>query len=114
MHPHPFNGIVKSDLAKLRPIDGLYFDPRFLFTLLLVSRWFARSCMLEESHTSNNHSHLLLYGGAGTGKTLIVSAISSCVATYKFVTDTRFQNPDLLKASLLSLEEFKTADLPAS
>ena len=70
--------------------------------------------MLEDFYTSNNHAHLLLYGGAGTGKTLIVSAISSSVATYRFVTGSRFQNPDLLKSSLLSLEEFDTASLPSN
>jgi DNA replication protein DnaC len=70
--------------------------------------------MLEDNYTSNNHAHLLLYGGAGTGKTLLVSAISSSIDTYKYLTESRFQNPDLLKSSLLSLEEFKTLDLPAS
>jgi DNA replication protein DnaC len=46
--------------------------------------------MLEDHYTTNNNAHLLLYGGAGTGKTLLVSAISSSIATYKFVTGSRF------------------------
>jgi DNA replication protein DnaC len=90
------------------------FDSRFLFSIVMVSRWFVRACMVEDVYTSNNAAHLLLYGGAGTGKTLLVSCISSAIATYKFLTESRFQNPDLLKASLLSLEEFKTLDLPSS
>ena len=68
----------------------MIFDPRFLFPLLLTSRWFIRACMLTEDASSNNHAHLLLYGGAGTGKTLILSAIASGVPTYKYVTNGHF------------------------
>jgi DNA replication protein DnaC len=70
--------------------------------------------MLDDDYTSNNHAHLLLYGGAGTGKTLIVSAIASAIPTYKYVTNSIFQNPDMLKSSLLSIEEFDTTTLPSN
>ena len=71
-------------------MDGILFDPRFLFNLLLVSRWFVRACMLEESSSSNNQAHLLLYGGAGTGKSFIASAIASSIPTYKYLFNSRF------------------------
>jgi replication-associated recombination protein RarA len=74
----------------LRALDGLIFDPKFLFVLLLTGRWFLKSCMLRDDATSNNNAHLLLYGGAGTGKTLIASSIASVIPTYKFVTTSRF------------------------
>lgn len=90
VHPHPYNGIIKSDLGQLKALDGLIFDPRFLFSILLTSRWFVRACMLEDNSTSNNHAHLVLYGGAGTGKTLLASAISSSIPTYKYLVTSRF------------------------
>lgn len=114
VHPHPYNGIYRNDLCSLKPLDGLIFDPRFLFVLLLTSRWFLRSCMLRDDATSNNNSHLVLYGGAGTGKTLIASSIASVISTYKFITNSRFQNPDMLKSSLLSIEECDTSQLPSN
>ena len=90
VHPHPFNDLVRSELPKLKSLDGLVFDPRFLFTTVLVSRWFARACMLEDHATTNNQAHLLLYGDAGTGKTLLTSVIASAVPTYKFITGSKF------------------------
>lgn len=74
----------------MRPLDGIVFDPRFLFNILLVSRWFAGSCMREDDLKSNNRAHLLLYGGAGTGKTLLVSAIAGSISTYKYLVGSRF------------------------
>jgi len=79
-----------------KTIDGAMFDPRFLFPLLMTARWFARTCMRHEEAVSNNHSHLLLYGNTGTGKTLIISAISSVISTYKYLVGSKFQNPELL------------------
>lgn len=114
VHPHPFSGIFRTGLPLLPPIDGLIFDPRFLFTILLSSRWFVRACMLEEYATSNNRAHLMLYGGAGTGKTFIASAIASSIPTYKFLVNSKFQNPDMLRASLLSIEEFDVSSLPGN
>jgi len=90
------------------------FDPRFLFPLLMTARWFARTCMRREESVSNNHSHLLLYGNTGTGKTLIVSSISSVISTYKLLVTSKFQNPDLLQSSLFSIEEFDTSILASN
>jgi len=70
--------------------------------------------MVDDNCTSNNHAHLLLYGGGGTGKTLIVSAVASAIPTYKFLVGSRFQNPDLLQSSLLSIEEFDVSQLPSN
>lgn len=68
--------------------------------------------MRVDDMTSSNFAHLLLYGGAGTGKTLITSAISSCIPTYRFLTNgAKFQNPDILHASLLRIEECDTETL---
>jgi hypothetical protein len=101
-------------MAKLKPIDGLVFDPSFLFTILMVSRWFARTCMVDENAISNNYAHLLLYGASGTGKSLLISAISTAIPTYKFLVDSHFQNPDLLQSSLLTMEEIDTSMLPSN
>lgn len=61
-----------------------------MFNVLLVSRWFAQSCMLDEDAASNNHAHLLLYGSAGTGKSFIVSSIASAIPTYRYLTTSNF------------------------
>lgn len=113
-HPHPFNGIVRSELSRLPSLDAALFDPKFLFPLLLVSRWFLKTCMRDESHVSNNNAHLVLYGTSGTGKTLIVSVISSIITTYKYLIGAGYQNPDILQSSLISLEEFPTSLLPSN
>ena len=70
--------------------------------------------MAQENAISNNFAHLLLYGSAGTGKSLLISAIASAIPTYKFLVDSHFQNPDLLQASLLTMEEIDTASLPSN
>jgi hypothetical protein len=70
--------------------------------------------MREEESVTNNHTHLLLYGGACTGKSLIVSAISSVIQTYKYLANSKFQNPELLQSSLFSIEEFDTSMLASN
>ena len=78
---------------------------------MLTARWFARTCVRADDATSSNHAHLALYGSAGTGKTLLTSSIASCVPTYRYLTAARFQNPDMLQASLLQIEECDTDTL---
>lgn len=90
VHPHPCNTIIRSDLHRFKALDGCIFDPKFLFPLLMASRWLTKSCFRDEDVITNNHAHLLLYGDAGTGKTLIVSSIASSIATYKYLANSRF------------------------
>lgn len=56
----------------------------------------------------------MLYGNSGTGKTLIVSSISSCINTYRFLVGAPFQNPDILQSSVVSIEEFEVKELASN
>ena len=106
--------MISRRMHEYKVIDGLVFDPRFLFSVLMVSRWFARTCMREEAYVTNNNSQLILYGDAGTGKNLILSAIASGVSVYKYLKNSKFQNPDLLKSSIFQIDEFDVVALASN
>jgi len=57
---------------------------------MLVSRWFARTFLVSEKVKTNQGAHLVLYGGAGTGKSLLSSAIQAVIPTYRFLTGSKF------------------------
>jgi Cdc6-like AAA superfamily ATPase len=90
IHPHIYNNLARGKFQYTYPLEPMLFDARFMFPVLMVARWFSKTCMRKENYISNNQAHLVLYGSAGTGKSLIVSAISSCVSTYKYITGSKF------------------------
>ena len=111
VHPHPYVRFIKSNMIMHHPFDLAILDPQFMLSLLLCSRWLARSCMRHQRFISNNNAHLVLYGGGGTGKSFIMGILSSNIPTYKFLTTGKFQNPDILSSAVLLIDEFATRDL---
>ena len=91
VHPHPRIGLLRhKHLGLLEPFSAFKFDPRFMVPLMLVSRWFARTFLVSEKAKTNQGAHLVLYGGAGTGKSLLSSMIQAVIPTYRFLTGSKF------------------------
>lgn len=111
VHPHPYVDILKTNLVTMIPIDGMLFNPAFLFPLMLCGRWFAKTCMRKSDQITSNNAHLIVYGASGTGKSLLMNVISSNIPTYTYVTTGKFQNPDILSSAIIMIDEFDTSQL---
>jgi hypothetical protein len=90
IHPHIYTNLARGKFNYNYPLEPMLFDARFMFPLMMVARWFAKTCMRQESYISNNQAHLVLYGSSGTGKSLIASSVASCINTYKYLTGSKF------------------------